>query len=121
MRYSHSRGVQFELSLDLNPGRLRVQVKDGGAFGYPPPKPLDAPTFPMHPWTALYEEDQQRDRDAEVKEYGLGLAIINAACDRWGHSRYPSYAIWWAELAWPDRDRHNPSRGATSNEQGEDL
>lgn len=102
VRHSHSRGVQFELNLDINPGRLRIEVKDGGPFGYPPPKPMYAPVFPMYPWIALYREDRERDRKAELWEYGQGLAIINAACDEWGQDRYPDYAIWWAELAWPD-------------------
>ena len=102
VRHSHSRGKQFELSLDINPGRLRIEVKDGGPFDYPPPKPKPAPEFSMYPWISLHREDRQRDRKAEIWEYNHGLAIINAACDRWGHSRYPHYAIWWAELAWPD-------------------
>lgn len=102
VRHSTSRGSQFELSLDVNPGRLRIELRDGGAFGYPPPTPLAAPPFPTPPWTTLYEEDQHRDRDAELEEYGFGLALIRSACDEWGHSRYPDYAVWWAELTWPD-------------------
>jgi anti-sigma regulatory factor (Ser/Thr protein kinase) len=114
VRHSTSRGGQFELSLDIYPGRLRIEVRDGGPFGYPPPAPLAAPPFPVPPWTTLYEEDQQRDRAAEVEEYGLGLALINAACDRWGHSRYPDHAVWWAELTWPD-PVSTPTQNPTSN------
>lgn len=106
VRHSTSRGVQFELALDVYPGRLRIEVRDGGPFGYPPPAPLAAPPFPAAPWTTLYEEDQHRNRSAELEEYGFGLALINASCDRWGHSRYPDYAVWWAELAWPDPARN---------------
>lgn len=113
VRHSTSRGGQFELSLDVNPGRLRIEVRDGGPFGYPPPAPLAAPPFPAQPWTTLYEEDQQRDRAAEVEEYGFGLALINASCDQWGHSRYPDHAIWWAELAWPEPNP-DPTPGASA-------
>ena len=102
VRHSHSRGLQFQLRLEIEPGRLRIEVQDGGPFGYPPPKPIDAPAAPVHPWMTLYEEDYQRDRAAELEEYSLGLAIINAACDKWGHSAYPGYEIWWAKLAWSD-------------------
>jgi hypothetical protein len=102
VRHSHSRGTQFELSLDVTHGWLRIEVKDGGPFGYPPPKPLDSPASHIYPWIALYEEDRQRDRAAEVEEYGQGLAIISAFSDRWGQSSYPGHSIWWAELAWPD-------------------
>jgi hypothetical protein len=104
VRHSTSRGDRFELSLDVHPGRLRIELRDGGPFGYPPAAPLAAPPFPVQPWTTLYEEDQLRDRDAELEEYSLGLAIINAASDRWGHSRYPDHEVWWAELAWPKPD-----------------
>lgn len=102
VRHSTSRGGQFELSLDVYPGRLRIEVRDGGPFGYPPPAPLAAPPFPVPPWTTLYEEDQQRDRSAEVEAYGFGLALVNASCNRWGHSRYPDHAVWWTELTWSE-------------------
>lgn len=132
VRHSTSRGLQFELSLDITPKRLRIEVRDGGPFGYPPPAPLAAPPFPLPPWTTLYEEDQQRDRAAELEEYRLGLALINAASDEWGTSRYPDHAVWWAELAWtaptqdpaptatqdsaatPDRDRDSTPDTASS-------
>jgi hypothetical protein len=118
VRHSTSRGLQFELSLDITPKRLRIEVRDGGPFGYPPPAPLAAPPFPLPPWTTLYEEDQQRDRAAELEEYRLGLALINAASDEWGTSRYPDHAVWWAELSWtaPARDSATtPDRDSTSD------
>lgn len=118
VRHSTSRGGQFELVLDLTPGRVRIEVKDGGPFGYPPqPKPQPKPTsskpissqsadLPLvHPWTTMQHEDIDRDRGrnraAEAEEYAHGLALVTAASDKWGHSRYPDHAVWWAELTWP--------------------
>ncbi len=100
VRHSTSRGGRFELILDIAPERLRIELKDGGPFGYPPPAPLAAPAFPTPPWTTLYEEDHNRDRAAEVEEYSRGLTLIDASCDDWGHDRFPDHAVWWAELAW---------------------
>lgn len=104
IRHSHSRGGRFRLSLDLAPGRVRIEVEDGGPFGYPgPPSPeAGRPPYPMHPWTTMHREDLDRDRAAEAEEYGHGLAVIAASSDRWGHSRYPDRAVWWAELAWSE-------------------
>ena len=135
IRHSTSRGGTFELTLDLAPGRLRIEVKDGGPFPYPAPAPPPPPPAPlpspspsppsgqsppaptpdpqpplsgahspllMHPWTTQRQEDRTRDRAAEAEEYGFGLAIVTSASDKWGHSRYPDHAVWWAELAWPD-------------------
>jgi hypothetical protein len=126
IRHSTSRGGYFELTLDLAPSRVRIEVKDGGPFGYPPPptrptapgpSPLTlapglAPNPPslsppspphlIHPWTTMRDEDRDRDRTAEAEEYGLGLAIVTSASDKWGHSRYPDHEVWWAELAWPE-------------------
>lgn len=128
IRHSTSRGGQFELAVDLEPGRIRIEVKDGGPFGYPPPpEPKPQPStrartrtdtarvFPIHPWTTLHQEDLDRDRAAEAEEYGFGLAIVTSASDKWGHSRYPDHAVWWAELAWPadpapDQDGTSPDR-----------
>src|SRR5262249_37897163 len=104
VRHSTSRGGQFELNLGIKPGHLRIELRDGGPFGYPPPLPPAAPAFPTQPWTTLYEEDHQRDRAAEGEEYGRGLALIRASCDDWGHNRYPDHAVWWAELAWTEPD-----------------
>ncbi|HZP51583.1 ATP-binding protein [Actinocrinis sp.] len=116
IRHSTSRGGQFELAVDLAPGRIRIEVKDGGPFGYPPPPPPkpepeshpETPTPPhaasvpaIHPWTTMHHEDLNRDRAAEAEEYGFGLAIVTSASDKWGHSRYPDHAVWWAELACP--------------------
>lgn len=104
IRHSHSRGARFELTLDLAPDRVRIEVEDGGPFGYPgPPKPdAGRPPYPLHPWTTMHQEDLDRDRAAEVEDYGHGLAIIAFSSDKWGHSRYPDRAVWWAELAWSD-------------------
>ncbi|HEV2347780.1 MAG TPA: ATP-binding protein [Actinocrinis sp.] len=102
VRHSTSRGGRFELTLDIKPGHLRIELRDGGPFGYPPPPPSDAPAFPAPPWTTLHAEDHQRDRAAEAEEYGRGLTLINASCDEWGHNRYPDHAVWWAELAWTE-------------------
>ena len=120
IRHSTSRGGQFELTVDLTPDRVRIEVKDGGPFGYPPPStppstsahlqstcPPTPPNPPspsplMHPWTTMHQEDRARDRAAEAEEYGFGLAIVTSASDKWGHSRYPDHAVWWAELAWSD-------------------
>ena len=110
IRHSTSRGGQFELAVDLAPGRVRIEVRDGGPFGYPPPpkpKPHSQPpaesvhVFPLHPWSTMHREDRDRDRAAEAEEYGFGLAIVTSASDKWGHSRYPDHAVWWAELACP--------------------
>lgn len=106
IRHSTSRGGYFELTLDLAPGRVRIEVRDGGPFGYPPPPspPPNPPSPPplIHPWTTMRHEDRDRDRAAEADEYGLGLAIVTSASDKWGHSRYPDHEVWWAELAWPE-------------------
>jgi len=107
IRHSTSRGGQFELTVDLTPGRVRIEVKDGGPFGYPPPSTPPPPPPPplsplMHPWTTMHQEDRARDRAAEAEEYGFGLAIVTAASDKWGHSRYPDHAVWWAEITWLD-------------------
>ncbi|HEU5426431.1 MAG TPA: ATP-binding protein [Actinocrinis sp.] len=110
IRHSTSRGGQFELTVDLAPGRLRIEVKDGGPFGYPPPSPPLPPSPLMHPWTTMHQEDRARDRAAEAEEYGFGLAIVTSASDKWGHSRYPDHAVWWAELAWPDPAPHPSGR-----------
>jgi hypothetical protein len=107
IRFSFSRGVEFEVSLDITPGRLRIEVRDGGAFGYPSPKPPEAPVSLLHPWITLYKEEHQRDRRLEIEEYSYGLAITNAFCDEWGHSAYPGYSIWWAELTWPEPAEEN--------------
>jgi anti-sigma regulatory factor (Ser/Thr protein kinase) len=102
VRHSTSRGAQFEVRLDVKPAHLRIEVQDGGPFGYPPPAPPKSPAFPTEPWTTLYEEDRHRDRAAEAEEYARGLTVIDACCDDWGHNRYPDHAIWWAELTWVD-------------------
>lgn len=111
VRHSVSRGGQFELTVELTPGCLRIEVKDGGPYGYPPaPRPQQAePSFPMHPWTTMHHEDRARDRAAEAEEYGHALALVTAASDKWGHSRYPDHAVWWAELAWPEDDDSSPA------------
>ncbi|HZU59063.1 MAG TPA: ATP-binding protein [Actinocrinis sp.] len=124
IRHSTSRGGQFELSVDLAPGRIRIEVKDGGPFGYPPPpkpesqppahaqaqaQPETAHAPAIHPWTTMHHEDLNRDRAAEAEEYGFGLAIVTSASDKWGHSRYPDHAVWWAELAWPAEPTPSPS------------
>lgn len=121
VRHSTSRGGQFEVRLDIKPGHLRIEVRDGGPFGYPPPAPPKAPTFPTEPWTTLYDEDRHRDRAAEAEEYARGLTVIDACCDDWGHNRYPDHAIWWAELAWPEPTDPNAAEPNSEHEPEPDV
>lgn len=78
VRHSKARaGGEFRVTVDLQPGRVRVEVADPGR----------AP--------ALAIPDDQKS------EYGRGLEIVAGVADKWGHDRTADGAsVYWAELVW---------------------
>lgn len=82
VRHSRARdGGEFRVTVDVGPGRVRIEVADPGA-GPPVEIPAD-------------ERDQ----------YGRGLEIVAAFADKWGHDRAADGAsVYWAELMWEPTD-----------------
>jgi anti-sigma regulatory factor (Ser/Thr protein kinase) len=93
--HSTSHSGTFGLSLDTHPGRLRIEVTDGGPDPLPSPDPPAPPDPPIPPPPAAANEDIDAD-------YSRGLTIIRKLSDRWGHDRYPDHSVWWAELVWTE-------------------
>lgn len=86
VRHSVARepGGTFELTVDVEPGRVRIEVADGGPA--------------------------QRMPVEDADEHGRGLEIVAELADKWGHDKAPGRSAHWAVLTW-DVDSSNEPEG----------
>jgi hypothetical protein len=117
--HSTSDRGTFQLTLDLRPGRVRIEVSDAGPAPPPAAHTLALPSAhelahvpalasaPAAGPNPAHDHDPHTpdlsayiDPESIVEEYGRGLTVIGALSDRWGHDRYHDHSVWWAELTW---------------------
>jgi anti-sigma regulatory factor (Ser/Thr protein kinase) len=72
VRHGHANGGSVELAMDYQPGRLRVEVVDGGNGFVPVPRDPD-PTAPG----------------------GWGLVVVDQLADRWGVEDAGATRVWF--------------------------